>query len=357
MEVFVHVGLHKCASSYVQSLFFSNADKLRGMGLFYPAPEGIHGWEYESRLHIKFGGGAGNHSLPLFSAFCENPSEYHGVTLNSLDGDSYRKAVRESLSEMLSMDKAGYKQIFFSGEELTHPSFGSQAPRDLISFLQMRECCVKILFLIRDPLPLVSSLIQQKVKGGWVLKKCIKTYPDLYQRRIQHWLNAADELGAELSFVNIDSERSNDSLASLEARILGLVIPHNHGEFVLSRDSIRPNSSLTQSQVHILSRINMMTKKHNMLPFEAYRMRQRALKIFRKLFKDEKFAMLPSWINMFSKELQHDVDWLNSELFRRGFDNEIVALNQQRCVTPPDFVVSQHTLNDIAKLVFNNCKD
>ena len=66
---FLHLGLHKTASSSFQQTCESNRELLAQQGLDYPLFSCIH--SKPNRLKIN------NHSVPLRSIYDSNPQDYH----------------------------------------------------------------------------------------------------------------------------------------------------------------------------------------------------------------------------------------------------------------------------------------
>ena len=58
-EIILHVGLHKTATASIQRTLYLNDELLKKKDYLYPKC-----WPY-------------NHSIPIYSAFCDHPENYH----------------------------------------------------------------------------------------------------------------------------------------------------------------------------------------------------------------------------------------------------------------------------------------
>lgn len=325
MAIFLHIGLHKCASSYIQSLFSSNSEKLQSLGIRYPSLLDLHGSYYQESISIKIGGDAGNHSMPLFVAFCEDPEHYHGIKLNSLEYGSYKLKVLDKLGKYISESQRLGLHSFLSGEELTHPSFGKRSPRSMISFLKEYDPEIHIISIIRNPLPLLSSIIQQKVKGGHTFGKCARSYPALYKERLESWFHASAELGAQVHPINLDAIEV-DMNRNIEFRVCKIVSSNTFESTFFNTKRIQPNHSLSGTQVMILSKVNKIARQKHLDTLSAYQLRSYALRLINPLFNGPKFAAPSPLVRRFSGDINSDSNWINQYLTNSGNQSQRVEV-------------------------------
>ncbi|WP_237063460.1 hypothetical protein [Microbulbifer zhoushanensis] len=147
-EVIVHVGLHKTATSTIQSTLARNADcMLSKTGYKYPVFN-LDGRTIE------------NHSIPIYSLFSESPSTYHINVRWDVDVQEVNKEYRRQLDECLER----HEKLIFSGEDISILSERSLAKfRDYLSNFGFR---VRVISFVRRPYSFLCSMLQQNIKGG-----------------------------------------------------------------------------------------------------------------------------------------------------------------------------------------------
>lgn len=150
---FLHLGLHKTASSSFQKTCASNRKMLGKQGLFYP----LFACEHSRPKRLKIN----NHSVPLRCLYDQNPKNYHinkRWKINRLDD-----AIRDydaQLTEALSRDAS----IILSGEGLSLLS--GKALSQLVERIRARGFEIRPLALVRSPLDYAHSIAQQLIRGG-----------------------------------------------------------------------------------------------------------------------------------------------------------------------------------------------
>ena len=150
---FLHLGLHKTASSSFQQTCASNRKFLGKQGLHYP----LFACEQSRPKRLKIN----NHSVPLRCLYDQNPKNYHinkRWKINRLD-----EAIRDydaQLTEALSRDAS----IILSGEGLSLLS--AKALSQLVERIRARGFDVRSLALVRSPLDYAHSIAQQLIRGG-----------------------------------------------------------------------------------------------------------------------------------------------------------------------------------------------
>ena len=82
--IYLHIGLHKCASSYLQSILFSNIDVLSEHGFHYIDPIALSQSD-DFQYKNKFAMDSGNMSLPLIIGFGEHIKKWHIFDANELN--------------------------------------------------------------------------------------------------------------------------------------------------------------------------------------------------------------------------------------------------------------------------------
>lgn len=149
---FLHVGLHKTASSSFQVTCAKNIAYLRNNGITYP----LFNCDHAGIQNIQ------NHSIPIFSLFTEQPQEYRinkqSNILNNI------KAVNSSYESQLEKLLESSNKLIISGEDISVLSKNSLS-RFIQTILQ-HGYEIKATALVRSPYSAVCSEIQQMIKGG-----------------------------------------------------------------------------------------------------------------------------------------------------------------------------------------------
>lgn len=149
---YLHLGLHKTASTSIQATFAQNACLLQERGITYPVfslPE--------AKMPKII-----NHSIPVYSLYCERPEKYHvnrrwGVQNNI---EKVNSAYEEQLASYLSTSG----DIFISGEDVSVLPMKSLSR--LICTIQSYDYQIKAIALVRDPYSMFCSEMAQYVRGG-----------------------------------------------------------------------------------------------------------------------------------------------------------------------------------------------
>ncbi len=150
---FLHLGLHKTASSSFQQTCASNRKFLGKQSLHYP----LFACEHSRPKRLKIN----NHSVPLRCLYDQNPRNYHinkRWKINRLD-----EVIRDydaQLTEALASDTS----IILSGEGLSLLSV--KALSQLTERIRGRGFEIRPLALVRSPLDYAHSIAQQLIRGG-----------------------------------------------------------------------------------------------------------------------------------------------------------------------------------------------
>jgi hypothetical protein len=149
-HIVLHLGLHKTASSSFQATCAASRHALAQCGFHYPNFQ-AQGRSFE-----------GNHSVPLFSAFCTDPNSYHmNASRNekqiAIDNQGYVQQLREAL--------LGHSHVLLSAEDVS--DLKEHEMKRLRMFLQARSRQLSVLALVRSPYALhCSAFAAMVVHGG-----------------------------------------------------------------------------------------------------------------------------------------------------------------------------------------------
>tara|TARA_B100001939_G_scaffold127806_2_gene110707 strand:+ start:2031 stop:3050 length:1020 start_codon:yes stop_codon:yes gene_type:complete len=150
---FLHLGLHKTASSSFQQTCASNRKLLGKQGLHYP----LFVCEYSRPKRLKIN----NHSVPLRCLYDQNPKNYHinkRWKINRLD-----EAIRDYDAQLTKVLESEVS-IIVSGEGLSLLS--GKALSQLVERIQATGFEIRPLALVRSPLDYAHSIAQQLIRGG-----------------------------------------------------------------------------------------------------------------------------------------------------------------------------------------------
>lgn len=150
---YLHLGLHKTASSSFQQTCALNQEILNYAGLSYP----IFHCEHARPPRLKIN----NHSVPLRSLYAENPEGYHinkRWKIANVKCANYEYKLQ--LEKVLQTDQS----LVLSGEGLS--LLPADALTRLVGLIEQHGFEVQPLILVRSPLDYAHSIAQQLIRGG-----------------------------------------------------------------------------------------------------------------------------------------------------------------------------------------------
>ena len=238
-EIFLHIGLHKTGTTSIQNtLFFKkNSKLLEDHGYLYPKH-----WP-------------ANHSIPIFSIFCDFPEKYH-INIKKEYSINEIKKVNEVYLESLEKEikKTKYSKLIISGEDISKLSFESLSNlRNYFLSTFGSQIKFNIVIYVRNPISRSVSAIQENVKLGVTQQSAMKIVLNqqkhYFQKRIKKFTQVFEgslvkvysfeesikhELGPVghfLSLLNIKNDeiskfhyiRSNESMSLIGVKFLSYV--------------------------------------------------------------------------------------------------------------------------------------
>lgn len=142
-EVILHVGMHKTGTSSIQASLASYDD----------------GTTVYAQLEVP------NHSIPITTVFADDPESYHIWKSQGASPDLVRQ--RKNLYSYLlnrHLRDSTRERLIISAEDIGNLTYDEQ--RRLIDYFRSRDLDLKVICLTRDPRSLMSSLVQQHIRGG-----------------------------------------------------------------------------------------------------------------------------------------------------------------------------------------------
>lgn len=153
---YLHLGLHKTASSSFQQTCAANIQALKQESLYYP----IFSCPTAKPARLKIN----NHSVPLRSLYEQKPSEYHiNKRWKIKDIDDANRLYQIQWDQALNSDSS----IIISGEGIS--LLPVVALEYLLSAIKSQGFVLQAMALVRSPLDYAHSIAQQLIRGGQYL--------------------------------------------------------------------------------------------------------------------------------------------------------------------------------------------
>jgi hypothetical protein len=151
-ELYLHLGLHKTASTSFQATCKANQASLSAQNITYP----LFRCEQANKEDIS------NHSIPLFSLFSGKAHKYH---INIRWGVSDPVAANASYMAQLNDILANSEKVILSGEDIGVLDKGGLSR--LIDVVSKYNFTIIPFALVRDPYSFMNSAYQQMIKDGY----------------------------------------------------------------------------------------------------------------------------------------------------------------------------------------------
>ena len=212
-EVFLHIGMHKTASSSIQAVFSEHAD--------------------ENVRYAKLG--PRNHSKPIFTVFSENPGDHGsfkatGITSTDLH---HKKAIwKKKLNAELARPE---RRLIISGEDIWR--LDKQELAVMLRTFEDHDRQVRVHAYVREPHAFAVSQFQQLVKGG--LARFTIPRPR-YRSRFEGFINVFGSANVDLVPFVRSAFDGGDVISDFAARV-GVAKPdgiHRVANNSLSREAV-----------------------------------------------------------------------------------------------------------------------
>lgn len=163
-EIFLHIGLHKTATTTIQRTLYSEHSKLAKEGILYP------------KFHIGEEP-ITNHSIPFYSLFCNNPKEYHINIRKGITTDESIKKLHTDYRDQFEKQITNFhgETLIISGEDISLLS-----KNELLDFksylikITKPNVNIRVVLMCRHPVSWFRSVLQSRVKTrGITIKKQI----------------------------------------------------------------------------------------------------------------------------------------------------------------------------------------
>lgn len=295
---YLHVGLHKTASSSFQLTCAKNKDLLQKNGLTYP----LFSCEAAKKTRID------NHSYPIRSLYTGDPA---GFSHNKRWGVSNKiEEVNSSYESQFEHYLASSDNLIISGEEISR--LEEQEMSRLIEKIQAYGYRLEVVALVRSPYAAICSAIQQLIKGGRYIKlislndRIPNSYSAVRYSKVKILGNLRSVFGANLALHTFDKACANPYGP------VGFLLKEFLGQDPSSFKYARSNESMSNLSVRVANEFNKLNPafidgKYN-----------------------EKFLKFPFWVD---KEFEFAGKFLLTELeyafIKDQVDREIEDLDKK----------------------------
>lgn len=149
-EIILHVGLHKTGTTSIQETLFLDLNNklLEKKGYLYP-----NCWP-------------SNHSVSIYSAYCDDPANYHINIRMGYSADQIKYVNEKYLSDLkIEIDEKKLSKLIISGEGISMLSLDNlNALKKHLNSIFSNE--IKVIIYVRQPVQWAISTIQQFIKSG-----------------------------------------------------------------------------------------------------------------------------------------------------------------------------------------------
>ncbi|MCF8360270.1 MAG: hypothetical protein K9H26_16070 [Prolixibacteraceae bacterium] len=243
-KVFLHIGLHKTASTSIQNSLANSYDRLKNNNFLFPL-------FYLNNKRIV------NHSIPFFSLFTKNPANYSAnFNLNITN----RKDIEEVHSNYLNQLKEQIKafkgeNLIISGEDISRLTCTQLESLKYFLFdLTNAGIEIEVIAFVRNPVDLVLSLIQEMVKHGEVIDDLFFKAAERVKNRYQSTFSKFIEIFSKESIKVYrleDAQKHQNGVCGFFVSVIG-----GSEELQQKVTLFYSNRSITYEGVRFLSAIN-----------------------------------------------------------------------------------------------------
>jgi hypothetical protein len=293
-EIFLHIGIHKTATTTIQRTLYSEHSILVKEGILYP----------------KFNIGEDpidNHSIPFYSLFCNNPKEYHINIRKGITTDESIKKLHLDYRNQFEKQIANFhgETLTISGEDISLLSKNELVKlKSYLIKITHPNVNIRVILMCRHPVSWFRSVLQTRVKTrGITIKK--QTVNLLLQSHMYR------------NLIQIISEVfGQDSISVLRYED---IILHTYGPTGAFLEIISENNSgIIKSEIRIENKSSNYETIHLIDAFNTYKTTNYRFKLQRITELIQYLTNMPGQKLMLSKGhskkvwdcLSEDVNWL-----------------------------------------------
>ncbi len=327
-EIFLHVGLPKTATSSIQNTLFSkkNSKFLEENDYFYPKH-----WPP-------------SHNRPIYSNFCDQPEKWHANKKKKYSIKEIKKS-NEAFLHSIEKDikETTCTKLIISSEGISNLTSDNLLNlRNYFLSICGKQVKFNIIIYVRNPISLLISTIQQRVKGGHTeqvaLKSVMKKNLSLFQEKIEKFSKV---FGSESVKIYSFEEAIKHEFGPV-GYFLALLNVNNDE---ISRFHYkRSNEGLSMFSVKFLSYVNMKMP----LMIDGKLQKNRTPRDSRPLFNihGPKYDISYTDKTIIIENSRHDVDWLRKN-YGIDYSSPSFSKNQN------NIEITEKTIHDL-KNTFQN---
>ncbi len=181
-EIVIHIGLHKTGTTTIQNAFFSHREEL------------------ESREGILYPSLSQNHSIPLYSMFCDKPECYHINIRNNVIRPEEVKKLNDRHTKAIEkeIDQSTANRLLLSGEDLSVLSLeGVSRFKD---WLMKYSDNIRVIAWLREPVEWSASTAQHTIRNGTATISAVMKKPPVpnYRGKLEKYFNIFGQQKVEI---------------------------------------------------------------------------------------------------------------------------------------------------------------
>lgn len=324
VEVVLHVDLHKTGTTSIQETLHQeqNNKELRKNGILYPQCWSV------------------NHSVPVFSTFCNEPENYHMNIKNkytAADIQELNRKYKESLE--VSISEINHSKLVISGEDISLLTDDNlRNAREYLESVYHNQVKIKVVIYVRNPVAWSSIFVQEQIKHNATLDDAVHdTYDlviDLFRDRIEKFMAVFGRQSVEI-FSFEEAVAHKYGIVGHFLSVLGF------SPKAISKFNIRTsNESVSLNATDILSYINdkkPLLKNRNL-------QKERFSGDVHPLFSivGPKFTLPNNTIEKITRLSREDTQWLKEQA-----DIDYLTIKQDHSQSTVDITFTEETVQGI----------
>lgn len=155
-NIYLHIGLHKTGTTTIQDNLLLNRNILYKKGYLYP--------------EFRIGNDpVSNHSIPIYSMFCNDPENYHINIMNGNTSPDLISILHKDYYEQLTGQIYNFEDgnLIISGEDISKLSLSQLSGlKEFLISITNPGVKIVVIGVIRHPVNWITSLSQQLTKQG-----------------------------------------------------------------------------------------------------------------------------------------------------------------------------------------------
>lgn len=153
-KIILHVGLHKTGTTSLQNYFGHNRKTLSSLGVLYPALS-VNSYTPD------------NHSWPIRNLTMLSPEQYHLNIMHNVLGQDLIVAIESLNKQFLALGDKKESTLLLSGEGISTLKVKELTKlKEKLLSISKKEVCIEIHYFTRNATSYISSIVQQRLKGG-----------------------------------------------------------------------------------------------------------------------------------------------------------------------------------------------